>query len=130
MIRSLRARLTALYLAFFSLLFILFSGFLYSILSKGLVARLDDTLSSEANTLAGLLLDELQEMKGDALLAAQEAVGSLRLHGGVAAIFVGNDALASTTPLSPHEFDGVIAQASTSATAFVTVLPQLGNHGT
>ncbi len=41
MIRSFRARLTALYLAFFSLLFVVFSIFLYGELSRSLVARLD-----------------------------------------------------------------------------------------
>ena len=37
--RSFRAQLTALYLAFFSLLFILFSIFLYGELSRSLTAR-------------------------------------------------------------------------------------------
>ena len=48
LIRSFRTQLTALYLAFFSLLFVLFSIFLYGELSRSLVARLDDTLAAEA----------------------------------------------------------------------------------
>ncbi len=131
MIRSLRFRLTALYLAFFSLLFILFSVFLYSVLSNALKARLDETLSAEANTLASLLQDELQEMKGDVPAAAHEAVANLRLHGGLVAVFAGGDALASTTPLAPHEFDRALNYASTNtSTEFVVVLTELGKYGT
>ena len=52
--RSFRVQLTALYLAFFSLLFVLFSVFIYGELSRSLTARLDETLTSEADTAAGL----------------------------------------------------------------------------
>src|SRR5664280_735690 len=71
LIRSFRTQLTALYLAFFSLLFVLFSIFLYGELSRSLVGRLDDTLAAEADTAAVLFPDELQEMKGDAPPAAR-----------------------------------------------------------
>ena len=54
MVNSLRLRLTVWYLALFSLLFILFSVFLYGVLSRSLYARFDDTLRSEANTAAFL----------------------------------------------------------------------------
>ena len=50
LMRSFRAQLTALYLGFFSLLFVLFSIFLYGELSRSLVGRLDDTLAAEADT--------------------------------------------------------------------------------
>ena len=83
MFNSLRARLTALYLAFFSLLFILFSLFLYGELSRSLIARLDQTLSSEADTAAVLLPDEFQEMKGNADLAAREVVNEMKVNGDV-----------------------------------------------
>src|SRR5450432_3642253 len=137
MIRSLRFRLTALYVAFFSLLFILFSVFLYGVLSGALQARLDETLAAEDNTLASLFLDELQEMKGDVPAAAHEAVANLRLHGGLVAIFAGSQApavttpMASTTPVQPHEFDRVLSYASTNTSAeFVVALTQMGRHGT
>ena len=81
LIRSFRTQLTALYLAFFSLLFVLFSIFLYGELSRSLVARLDDTLAAEADTAAVLFPDELQEMKGDAPAAAREVIGELKVHG-------------------------------------------------
>src|SRR5947208_10360212 len=81
---TLRFRLTALYLAFFSLLFILFSVFLYSLLGTSLRSRLDETLISEANTAAVMFQDELQEIKGNTELAASETVAGVRFRGLVA----------------------------------------------
>ena len=52
MTKSLRLRLTLWYLAFFSVLMVLFSMFLYSLLSRSVVSRLDERLSSEVNTAA------------------------------------------------------------------------------
>jgi two-component system OmpR family sensor kinase len=124
---SLRLRLTALYLAFFALLFVGFSLFLYSLLSRELVARLDETLSAELNTLTSLFQDELEEMKGDVPVAAHEAVTNMRLHAGLVAIFSGEQTLASTTPLAPHEYGAVLAGNSPD---FQSVLPRLGPHGT
>lgn len=93
---SFRTRLTAIYLAFFSLLFILFSIFLYGELSRSLIARLEQTLSSEADTAAGLMPDEFQEMKGDALLAAREVVGEMKLHGHLVTVREGRRVLAAS----------------------------------
>ena len=45
MIRSLRFRITAWYVAFFSLLFVAFGIFLYGFLSHALLNRVDETLS-------------------------------------------------------------------------------------
>src|ERR1035441_3597854 len=94
LMRSFRAQLTALYLAFFSLLFILFSLFLYSELSRSLTARLEVTLASEAETAAVLFPDELQEMKGDAPAAAREVIGELKVHGDFVTIREGSRVLA------------------------------------
>ncbi len=99
MLRSLRARLTALYLGLFSLLFLLFSVFLYGELSQSLLARLDRTLASEADTAAGLFPDEYQEMKGDALLAAREVVNEMKLHGDLVTVRDGNQTLATSGEL-------------------------------
>jgi heavy metal sensor kinase len=101
LMRSFRAQLTALYLAFFSLLFVLFSIFLYSELSRSLVARLDDTLASEADTAAVLFPDELQEEKGDSAAAAREVVGELRVHGDFVAIREGSRVLAASPQSAP-----------------------------
>ena len=81
LMRSFRAQLTALYLAFFSLLFVLFSVFLYGELSRSLTAHLEGTLASEADTAAVLFPDELQEMHGDAPAAAREVVNELKVRG-------------------------------------------------
>ena len=97
---SFRARLTALYLAFFSLLFVLFSIFLYGELSRSLVARLDVTLASEADTAAVLFPDELHEMNGDEVAAAREVVSELKVHGDFVAIREGSRVLAAS-PLAP-----------------------------
>ena len=101
LIRSFRTQLTALYLAFFSLLFVLFSIFLYSELSRSLVARLDDTLAAEADTAAVLFPDELQEMKGDAPAAAREVIGELKVHGDFVIIREGSRVLAGSSQSAP-----------------------------
>ena len=95
---SFRARLTALYLAFFSLLFVVFSIFLYGELSRSLVARLDGTLASEADTAAVLFPDELHEMHGDEAAAAREVVSELKVHGDFVAIREGSRVLACEPP--------------------------------
>ena len=101
LIRSFRAQLTALYLAFFSLLFVLFSIFLYSELSRSLIARLDDTLASEADTAAVLFADELQEMKGDSAAAAREVIGELKVHGDFVTIGEGTHVMAASPQAAP-----------------------------
>ena len=90
----------ALYLVFFSLLFVLFSIFLYGQLSRSLIARLDETIAAEAETAAFLFPDEFQEMKGDALQAAREVVGEMKIHGRRIVVREGSRVLAAsdTTP--------------------------------
>ena len=101
LMHSFRAQLTALYLAFFSLLFILFSIFLYSELSRSLTTRLEDTLASEAETAAVLFPDELQEMNGDAPAAAREVIGELKVHGDFVTIREGGRVLAASPQSAP-----------------------------
>jgi heavy metal sensor kinase len=130
MIRSFRFQLTVWYVALFSLLFVLFSVFLYGLLSKDLRTRLDQSLTSEANTASALLEDELVEEKGDVHLAATEAVAGLRLHGSRVAILSGSRLLASSGPVSQQESDAVVAQAARSASPdLVLALPRLGPNG-
>jgi heavy metal sensor kinase len=130
MIRSFRFQLTIWYVALFSLLFVLFSIFLYSLLSKDLRTRLDQSLTSEANTTSALLEDELVEEKGDVHLAATEAVAGLRLHGSRVAILAGSRLLASSGPVSQQESAVVVAQAARSASPdLVLALPRLGQNG-
>lgn len=130
MIRSFRLRLTAWYLAFFSLLFLLFSFFLYGVLSNALRNRLDESLAVEANTAAALFQDELVEMKGDVMQAASEAVSTMRLRGSQVAVLSGTQLLAASSPVPQHEFEAIAAQtAASTATDLALALPRLGTHG-
>src|ERR1022692_3678923 len=129
-IRSFRLQLTAWYLAFFSLLFVLFGFFLYGVLSNALEKRLDVTLSSQANTTAVLFQDELGEMKGDVAKAAAEAVSEMRLDGSTVAIFDGARMLAASAPVPLPGFDAAAARAAARAELdFVLPLPHLGKSG-
>ena len=95
MTRSFRFRLTALYLALFALLFTLFSLSIYSGISKTLRARIDDSLVYEADTAAGIFLDELDETKGDVQASANETVTAMKLHGDEIYVMEGARTLAS-----------------------------------
>jgi heavy metal sensor kinase len=130
LMRSLRLQLAAWYLAFFSLLFVLFGIFLYGVLAKALEKRLDETLSSQANTAANLFQDELGEMKGDVPKAAAEAVSEMRLGGSTVAIFEGGHMLAASSPVPPPGFDAAVAQATSHAEPdLVLPLPHFGRSG-
>ncbi len=115
LLRSFRAQLTALYLAFFSLLFVLFSIFLYGELSRSLTARLDNTLASEADTAAVLFPDELQEMHGDAPAAAREVVMELKVHGDFVTIREGSHVLAASPNFAPDPRDRSAARTVQAA---------------
>lgn len=128
MIKSLRLQLTAWYIAFFSLLFVAFGIFLYTVLSNALESRLQETLSSEANTAAALMADELVEEKGDALRAASEVVSSLR--GSIVAIVLDGRVLASSAPFIPGGFDAIVRQSAPHPDSDVAMaIPRLGSHG-
>src|SRR5262245_16333287 len=96
MTNSLRFRLTALYLGLFTLLFLLFSLGLYTVLSRSLSARLDQTLATEADTAVVLFLDEMRETNGDARASAAETVAGMKLHGDSIAVVEGSATLAVT----------------------------------
>jgi len=130
MIRSFRFRLTVWYLALFSLLFVVFSVFLYGLLYKDLRTRLDQSLTSEANTTSALFEDELVEEKGIVRMAATEAVAGLRLRGSRVGIVEGSELLASSGPVSQTESGAVVAQADGNGSPdLVLALPQLGRNG-
>ena len=130
MIKSFRLQLTAWYLLLFTLLFTGFSIFLYEVLSKALYKRLDEILSSEVSTAAGLFRGEMAEFKGDASGAAQEAMSEMSIRGVTVAVFEGNKLLASNTPLKGTELLAVVADtAATEAPEVRTTLPRYGKHG-
>ncbi len=130
MINSFRVRLTAWYVAFFSLLFVLFSVYLYGVLSKALVAHLDETLSVHANTAAALFTDEITEMNGDIAKAAAETVEEMRFQGGAVAIFAENRALAVSASAPEAELAAAVAVAAKEQRAnIVTAIERWGKTG-
>ena len=103
MIKSLRARLTVWYLAFFSLLLLLFSVVLHHLVERALERRLDESLTVEANTASALLADEFHEMNGDAAVAASEVLADLRLSGTTVAFLDGPRVLGASTTMASRE---------------------------
>ena len=128
MIRTLRARVTLWYLAFFSLLFLLFSLFLHSVVAQALQRRLDDSLFVQADTAAALLADEFGEMKGDAVVAAHEVLGDLRLRGSTVAFWVDGNLLSSSAPVPLAELRQIAARAAGGRRQVVDV-PTAGPNG-
>jgi heavy metal sensor kinase len=130
-IKSFRLQLTAWYLLLFTLLFTAFSIFLYEVLSKALYQRLDEILTSEVSTAAGLFRGELAEFKGDASAAALDAMTEMGIRDVMVAVFEGHKLLASNTPLKGTELFGVVADATTAEEPEVrTTLRRYGRHGT
>lgn len=130
MIKSLRLRLTLWYLAFFSLLMLLFSMFLYGLLSRSVVSRLDERLSSEVNTAASLFQAELEELNGDVPKAAAETIEEMRPRGILLAVFGDRRLLAASAPAQVDVLDAVIAQAlGGAATDLASDIPRLGKNG-
>src|ERR1035441_487834 len=126
MINTLRGRLTLWYVAFFSLLLLLFSLFLHGVVARALERRLDESLSGVADTAAALLTDEFGEMKGDASLAASEVLGDLRLNGSTVAFLFGKSVLGASAPLLSGE---LVAIAGRARGRQVLPVPQAGPHG-
>ena len=130
MIKSLRARLTLWYLAFFSLLFLLFSLFLNGVLARALERRLDESLSVEANTAAALLADEFVEMKGDAAVASSEVLADLRLNGSTVTFLTGGRVLGSSAPVPQDELRDIVRRAAADGSPrLVLAVPHAGPNG-
>lgn len=130
MIKSLRLRITAWYLAFFALLFAIFSLYLSSVLARALESRLDVRLAAEASTAVGLFLDELGEMKGDVSKAAPEAVSEMLVRESAVAILQGGRVLAAGDAASGAGWRQIAALAPSHPQAeFTLTLPGLGKHG-
>src|SRR5258706_8626023 len=95
MLRSFRLQITAWYLAMFSVLFVLFSFFLYATLERALRNQLDEMLGAESRSAAALFQSEMQELNGKESEAAIEAVKEMSVKGVVLAVFAGSRTLAS-----------------------------------
>jgi two-component system OmpR family sensor kinase len=130
MIRSLRLQLTAWYLAFFSVLFLLLCVVLYGALARSMQSRLDETLTSQAGTAAKLLQEELEEMHGDASGAATDVLSELQPSGQVIAILENTDVVAGGTAAQ----QAGLRSAARDALAIprpetVVALPNWGSRG-
>src|SRR5579872_2936651 len=130
MIRSLRLQLTAWYLAFFSVLFLLLCVVLYGALSRSMLRRLDETLISQAGTAAKLLQEELEEMHGDAERAAADVLSELQPSGQVVAILENTDVLAGGTAAQQADLRSAAGRAlAAPASETVVALPSWGDRG-
>src|SRR5438309_8405560 len=130
MIKTFRLQLTAWYLLLFTLLFLLFSVFLYGVLSRALYQRLDETLSSEVSTAVGLFRGELGELHGDVHGAAVEAMSEMSIRGVVVAVFEGHKLLASNAPFDSPDLLAIAAQASAGDTPqILTTVRRFGKGG-
>ena len=89
MIRSFRLRLTLWYLGCFAVLFSLLTAGLYGVLSRALIARLDEGLVSQAATAISLFQDEMEENKGDVPQSAHDVVANMRLRASKVALVEG-----------------------------------------
>jgi two-component system, OmpR family, sensor kinase len=112
MIRSYRLQITTWYLALFSLLFVVFSIFLYGTVARALRNRLDEALVAESRTAAALFQGELQELAGDEPAAAAETVAELQIRGYVIAVFSDRRLLSSNTPAPPDILLGLARAAA------------------
>ncbi len=98
MIKSFRLRLTLWYLGCFAVLFSLLTAGLYGVLSRALIARLDEGLVSQAATAVSLFQDEMEENKGDVPQSAHDVVANMRLRASKVALVEGGSSLAVSAP--------------------------------
>lgn len=129
MIRSLRLQLTAWYLAFFSLLFLVLCFVLYGMLARSMVRRLDETLTSEARTAAALLDEELEEMHGDASGAAADVLSEMQPRGSVVAMVEKGTVVGGGTPGEEAALIAAAQRAGNEPPQTVLSLPDWGPHG-
>jgi heavy metal sensor kinase len=129
--KSLRLQLTAWYMAFFSVLFVLFCLLLYGTLARALERRLDEKLASEATTAAALMREELDEMGGDGPRAASDVLSEMQPGAAnVIAILEQTEVLAASSPIPGKELQSQAAQFLLAPAAdAVWALPHWGKNG-
>jgi len=130
MIKSFRLQLTVWYLSLFAVVFMLFSLFLYGLVWHGLHRRLDDTLSSQAQTAAGLFRDELGESHGDTAAAAREVIQDLNLRGTIVAVFEGDKLLAASAAIDNRAVLDLASRAAAGETDIRDTISRVGKTRT
>src|SRR5215831_2495223 len=125
MFKSLRLQLTAWYLASFFVLLLLFSALIYSMLARSLERRVQDSAAFQAQTLAALMADELEEMHGDAALAAANVINEIQPRGSTLAILENAAVLAPSDPAQKRPLELAAQQLGPDGSS----LPWWGRHG-
>ena len=110
---SLRFRITAWYLAFFSLLFAGFGVFLYRVLAAGLETRLDEALISQVDTAAALFEDEFFELH-DVTQAAAESATEVKSAGGFIAVLEGRRVISPNAQMVTEELVAAVMRGAPS----------------
>ncbi|HJT88613.1 MAG TPA: heavy metal sensor histidine kinase [Bryobacteraceae bacterium] len=129
MIKSLRLRLTAWYLGFFSLLFLLFGVLLYGAVSRALEQRLDELLTTEATTASSLMQEELEEMHGDAAGAAADVLSEMQPRASVMAFLEGTELVAASTAGPKAALVAAARRGWSGSPAMAFHLPDWGKNG-
>jgi heavy metal sensor kinase len=130
MFKSLRLQLTVWYLLFFSILFLLFCGLLYGLVSRALERRLQENLAAEAQTAASLFREELREMAGDGKGAAADVISEMDPHGIVLSIFERSEILGESSPEGKPEVASLAAKLLSAADSNSELrLPDWGANG-
>jgi heavy metal sensor kinase len=125
MIKSLRLQLTAWYLASFFVLLLVFSALIYSMLARSLERRVQDSAASQAQTLAALMADELEETHGNAALAAANVINEIQPRGSTLAILENAGVLAPGDLAQKRPLELAAQQLDLDG----ALLPWWGRHG-
>jgi len=129
MFSSVRLRLTLWYVVVFGLLLAGFSAFVYLGLSQTLYARLDQSLSQSAQVVAGEFRSEVAENERGAASGAAQALTELNLPGVYAAIFDGEQLLASNFDGDQSLARGLLASTATGGQATFRTVQGFGEEG-
>jgi heavy metal sensor kinase len=129
MIKSFRLKLTAWYLLFFILVFVVFSFSAYNLLAGSLHQRLDDSLHSAAATGIAFFEEELSEERGNSLVAAHSALSELHMRGLLVAIFEGSSLLAASGLVEPSGLADLAHQAARVGKPQVRKMPEARSSG-
>jgi heavy metal sensor kinase len=124
MLNSVRVRLTLWYVLVFGMLLIGFSLFIYTLLSKSLYERMDQSLANAAQATATELGSEIDENQGDTAAGAVETLKELQLPGIYTAIYANEKLLVANFPENqPFSFPENLLSATKSfgKTTFHTI---------
>src|SRR5262245_28988288 len=114
------------YATFVAVLLVTFTIFLYALISRNLYTQLDEGLSRQVTTAAGLFKAELAESPSEPVSAASEAVSQMRWNNSALAIFKGTQLLAVTEPKQSKELTVMAAMPVTTTSPTFVWVPEFG----